>query len=160
MKQKTQALTLLVIALITLSVLAADTVSVIVKRTSVREATQFFATTVAIAEYNDELTVLATEEDWIRVNKNGTEGWVHLSAVSEVTAVTPSAANKVTEDYSSEEIALAGKGFSEQVEEQYRADNTKLNFNDVDEMEKFSVSQSVVIAFQKAGKLGVREITP
>jgi hypothetical protein len=160
MKQKTQALTLTVVALITLSAMAADTVSVIVKKTSIREATQFFATTVTVAEYNDELTVLATEDDWIRVNKNGMEGWVHLSAVSEITSVVPNATGEVSEDYSADEIALAGKGFSGQVEEEYRKDNPELNFKGVDEMEKTSVSQQKVIAFQDAGKLSVREIAP
>ena len=120
MKQKSRTMTLMVITLITLSVMAAETVSVIVKKTSIREASQFFATTVTVAEYNDELTVLATEEDWIKVEKNGMKGWVHLSAVSSVAAVAPSATDEVAADYSAEEIALAGKGFSGQVEEQYR----------------------------------------
>ena len=160
MMRKSQALTLTVIALITLSVMAADTVSVIVKKTSIREDTQFFATTVTVAEYNDELVVLTTEEDWIKVDKNGTEGWVHLSAVSEITAVAPSATGEVSSDFSADEVALAGKGFSGQVEEEYRKDNPKLNFDDVDEMEKPSVPQSKVIAFQEEGKLGVREIAP
>jgi len=149
---------LVVIALITLSVMAAETVSVVVKKTSIREATQFFATTVTVAEYNDQLSVLATKDDWIRVNKNGMEGWVHLSAVSEVAAIEPSATGEVGEDYSTDEIALAGKGFSSQVEEEYRKDNPELNFDGVDEVEKLSVPEDKVIAFQESGKLSVREI--
>ena len=160
MKQKTQALTLTVAVLITLSAMAAETVSVIVKKTSIREASQFFATTVSVAEYNDELTVLATEEDWLKVYKNGKEGWVHLSAVTAIETVAPSATGEVSSDYSADEIALAGKGFSGQIEEQYRQDNPELNFDDVDEMEKTSVSRQKVIAFQEAGKLSVREIAP
>jgi len=160
MKQKSQAMTLVVITLITLSVMAAETVSVIVKKTSIREASQFFATTITVAEYNDRLNVLATEEDWIKVEKNGTEGWVHLSAVSSVTAIAPSATDEVASDYSADEIALAGKGFSGQVEEQYRIDNPELNFVAVDEMEKSSASQQEVVAFQQAGMLSIREVAP
>lgn len=159
-KKNKQALTLLTFALVTLSVMAAETVSVVVKKTSVREAAQFFAATVTMAEYNDELIVLATEEDWIKVNKNGTEGWIHLSAVSEITDAAPNTTGEVSEDYSADEIALAGKGFSEQVEEQYRWDNPELNFGEVDEIEKSMVSLSTVIAFQEAGKLSIREIAP
>ena len=160
MKQKSQAVTLMVITLITASVMAAETVSVIVKKTSIREATQFFATTVSVAEYSDELTVLATEDDWIKVEKSGVEGWVHLSAVSSVAAVAPSTTEGVAADYSAEEIALAGKGFSGQVEEQYRKDNPELNFIAVDEMEKSTISQQQVIVFQEAGMLSVREVAP
>lgn len=160
MKQKAQAMTLMVITLITLSVMAAETVSVVVKKTSIREATQFFAPTVAVAEYNDALTVLATEEDWIKVEKSGAQGWVHLSAVSSIKTVTPGTTDEVVEDYSADEIALAGKGFSGQVEEQYRKDNPELNFFAVDEMEKITVSQQEVIVFQEAGMLSVREVAP
>jgi len=160
MKQKTQVLTLSVFILITLSAMAAETVSVIVKKTSIREASQFFAKTVAVVEYNDDLTVLATGEDWLKVYKNGKEGWVHLSAVTPFEAVAPSASGEVSSDYSSGEIALAGKGFSGQVEEQYRQENPELNFDDVDEMEKITVPQEKVVAFQEAGKLSVREIAP
>lgn len=160
MKKNKQALMLIIIALVTLSVMAAETVSVVVKKTSVREASQFFATSITVAEYNDELIVLATEDDWLRVSKNGTEGWVHLSAVSELKTAEPSTTDDVSEDYSADEIALAGKGFSGQVEDQYRKDNPELKFDEVDDMEKSLVSLSTVVAFQEAGKLSVREITP
>jgi uncharacterized protein YgiM (DUF1202 family) len=159
-KKNKQAVTLITIAMVALSVMAAETVSVVVKKTSVRESAQFFAATVTTVEYNDQLTVLATEDDWLKVDNNGKEGWVHLSAVSEATAAAPSTEGSVNEDYSADEIALAGKGFSGQVEEQYRKDNPDLKFTEVDEIEKSQVSLSAVIEFQEAGKLSVMEITP
>lgn len=160
MKKNKLVLALMTLVLVSLSVMAAETVSVVVKKTSVREAAQFFAPTLNTANYNDQLEVVATEDDWIKVNNDGTEGWVHLSAVSEITDAAPSTSGSVNEDYSADEIALAGKGFSGQVEEEYRKDNPDLRFDAVDAMEKTEVSLATVIAFQKAGKLSVREIEP
>lgn len=148
------------IALVTLSVMAAETVSVVVKKTSIRESAQFFAATLAVAEYNDRLMVLATEADWIKIDRNGEEGWVHLSAVSEATELALSDTGEVSEEYSSDEIALAGKGFSGQVEEEYRKEHPDLKFDEVDELETSFVSVATVIAFQEAGKLSIREIAP
>ena len=160
MIKRTQILTLTIIALTALTVLAAETVSVIVKKTSIREDSKFYATAVGEAAYKDELLVLSKKKDWIKVDRKGKEGWIHLSAVSPITAAASSSGSEVSSEYSSEEIALAGKGFSEQVEEQYRQDNPGLDFVAVDEIEKFTVAPSKVLAFQTEGKLIAKESTP
>ena len=66
-------------------------------------------------------------------------------------------ADDVEEAASSNEIALAGKGFSEEVEKSYRAKNKKLNYKEVNKMEKFTVSQSKIRKFLKEGELEPEE---
>jgi hypothetical protein len=54
---------------------------------------------------------------------------------------------------SADEIALAGKGFNKQVEENYRAKHGELSFVWVDKMLKIEISAAMVEAFLKAGRL-------
>ena len=54
---------------------------------------------------------------------------------------------------SSDEIALAGKGFNKQVEGEFRAKNTNLDFSWIDRMETYVVSQAQMQYFIKAGGL-------
>jgi glutamate-1-semialdehyde aminotransferase len=52
---------------------------------------------------------------------------------------------------SSDELALAGKGFSAQVEKEYQAKNKNLNFAAVDRMEKIKISPTDMQKFLDAG---------
>ena len=54
---------------------------------------------------------------------------------------------------SSNEIALAGKGFNRQVEADYRKKNKNIRFTWIDRMEKFVVSNDEMNAFVKQGEL-------
>jgi len=160
MTRSIQTLILTIITFVVLTALAADTVSVSVRKTSIRTESRFYAPAVEEAVYKDELQVLMTVKDWIKVSKNGKEGWIHVSAVSSIAVAASSSESELSSEYSEEEIALAGKGFSEQVEEQYRQDNPELAFATVDEMEKYAVPLADVIAFQTKGKLIARERAP
>ena len=53
---------------------------------------------------------------------------------------------------SSEEVALAGKGFSEDVEREYRS-QTDLDFTWVDEMEGYGVETEALVVFLEDGEL-------
>jgi hypothetical protein len=54
---------------------------------------------------------------------------------------------------SSDELALAGKGFSKQVENEFKGKNPKINYAWVDRMEKFVVSEKQIKRFLKEGEL-------
>ncbi|CAB5170000.1 hypothetical protein D3OALGA1CA_5671 [Olavius algarvensis associated proteobacterium Delta 3] len=52
-----------------------------------------------------------------------------------------------------DEIALAGKGFNRQVEDEFRSRHPSLDYTGLDRMEAFQVSQPEVWVFLKEGKL-------
>ncbi len=52
---------------------------------------------------------------------------------------------------STREVALAGKGFSEEVEREFRKTNAEADFQWVDRMERFVVDYSRVAAFLREG---------
>ena len=54
---------------------------------------------------------------------------------------------------SSDELALAGKGFSKQVENEFKEKNPNVNYAWIDRMEKFVVSETQIKRFLKEGKL-------
>ena len=54
---------------------------------------------------------------------------------------------------SSDELALAGKGFSKQVENEFKGKNPNINYAWIDRMEKFVVSEKQSKQFLKEGEL-------
>jgi hypothetical protein len=53
----------------------------------------------------------------------------------------------------SDEVALAGKGFTPEVESGYRSKHPEMNFGDVDKIENFKVDTTTLQAFIKEGDL-------
>jgi len=127
---------------------AADPAYVQVRETQIRENPSFVGRVLATAGYGQELRVERRSGAWSRVAPAAGRpgGWVHSSALSakklELTAGTARAGGA-----SSQEVALAGKGFNAQVEAQYRTDNAGLDFDTVDRMEAFRLSQEELFRF-------------
>ncbi len=138
----------------TAALAAPETLFVTVKKISIRKDRQFYAPTVAVAAFRDQLTVLAREKDWVRVSFNGVVGWIHLSA----TAVRASSvtAKDATGGISQDDVAFASKGFDTVVEHEYRKGQQNANFADVDRMEQFTVSEKALADFRQTGKLRAR----
>jgi hypothetical protein len=133
----------------------AELVAVIVRKTSVRRDRQFYAPTVAEAVLGDSFTVLARERGWVKVRTGSGEGWLHESAVSAkkvAASSTAPAGGKVD----AQDVALAGKGFTPQVEREYRKKNPRDDFGAVDRMEQLGASEQAVAAFVGEGNLQAR----
>ena len=62
-------------------------------------------------------------------------------------------ANDVAQAASSDELALAGKGFSKQVEGEFKTKNPQLDYTWVNRMEQMVISQEQIEQFLKDGKL-------
>jgi len=62
-------------------------------------------------------------------------------------------ASDVEETASGSEVAMAGKGFNEEVEKNYRTGNKNLDYDGVDKMEKIVVSQPEIEKFLNEGGL-------
>jgi hypothetical protein len=128
--------------------------SVQVKESQVRTKPSFLGSVVATVHYGDRLTSLTTQDSWVEVVLSGSKkGWMHLSALTDKEIVLGAGGQGANQGASSSELALAGKGFNKQVEEQFRQKNSQANFAGVDKMEKYLVSQKEMEQFVQAGEL-------
>jgi len=134
---------------------AMETVTVMVKKTSIRRDRQFYAPTIAEAQLGESFTVQERGKGWVKVGTKSGDGWLHETAVtSKKVAVssTGPAGGKVDE----RDVANASKGFNPQVESAYRKKNPTANFAAVDRMEKLEANDSAVQSFVAAGSLKQR----
>jgi hypothetical protein len=113
-----------------------DTLAVSVREGELRSAPGFLSTIEARIQYGASLTALGVRGDWVRVRveANGDEGWLHSTAVLPPDDMNLSGSTSEDTGTSSREIALAGRGFNEQVEQEYQ-EQQELDFSGVDEME-------------------------
>ncbi|MBN2467525.1 MAG: SH3 domain-containing protein [Deltaproteobacteria bacterium] len=127
--------------------------SVQVKQGCVRSTPSFLGKIVASLAYGDRVDVLEEKDPWAKICVSGKkcEGWMHVSALTNKKIVLKAGAEDVEKAASSDEVALAGKGFNEQVEGEFKKKNPKIDFAWVDKMEKIVVSQNAMQTFLKEG---------
>jgi len=152
---------LLVAALLLLAAAAAvaDEMSVTVKQTPVRDKPSFLGKTLGTLFYADRVTVLdQSVKGWVKVQgpDGKLQGWVSASALQAKKIVLAAGSQNVNQSASSGEVALAGKGFNEDVEKQYKADG-KLDYTWVDRAEQIDVSPDQLSAFIAQGRLAAPE---
>jgi hypothetical protein len=87
---------------------------------------------------------------------DGRTGWMHVSALTEQEIVLKPTDKDIQTAASSDELALAGKGFNKQVEDQYRK-QARLDYAQVDKMEKIVVPPKYIREFIRVGRLGGAE---
>ncbi|MDP8237246.1 MAG: SH3 domain-containing protein [Candidatus Erginobacter occultus] len=132
----------------------ADTLNVQVRSGKLREQPSFLGKIVAEVAYGDQLRILREQGEWrLGQAASGREGWIHVSALTDDEIVLTAGTGEVETGASSEELALAGKGFNAQIEEEYRAQNREIDFTWVDRMEEFIVSPEQMVGFLKMGQV-------
>jgi uncharacterized protein YgiM (DUF1202 family) len=136
------------------TLLVAETLTVKVQSTGLRSSPKFYAPTVQSLHAGDKLEKISTQDGWIQVKTSGgAVGWVHSSAVAVPKFNLMASDQGLKTQASADEIALAGKGFNKQVEENYRAKHGELSFVWVDKMLQIKIPASKVEEFLKAGRL-------
>jgi hypothetical protein len=156
MKQKYWPLLFAVVLLLSATAVSAESGSVYV---TVREAKllpkqEFWAPPVADLSYGDRLAVLSEHGDWIQVkDPHDRTGYVHRSAISNRRVVLNSLATFSGGNPNTNDVVLAGKGFSSKIEKEYAAEHSGLNFQAVDAMERHNVSSRALSRFISAGEL-------
>ncbi|MDR3248155.1 MAG: SH3 domain-containing protein [Treponema sp.] len=129
-----------------------QTVYVTAKSLPIKSSTGFFAKTVATLSYGDAVTVLSVNGKWAEVrsgnSRTGVSGW---TAQTNLTTKRVTATGG-TGSASSREVAMAGKGFSEEVENVYKSDHN-LNYAAVDATEANTVSEDELLSFVTEGRL-------
>jgi hypothetical protein len=129
--------------------------SIQVKKGEIRSTPSFLGAIVARVSYGDRVYVREEKGQWVKVSMPGNknEGWIHNSALTSKKIVFNAGAANVQTSASSDELALAGKGFSKQVENEFKEKNPNINYAWIDRMEKFVVSEKEIKQFLKEGKL-------
>jgi uncharacterized protein YgiM (DUF1202 family) len=133
-------------------VTAGGTLYVAVKSLNLKSSTGFFASNRGSLNYGDRVTVLQVNGKFVEVRS---------STNSSLTGWTPSAnlsAKQIisgnTNVASASEIALAGKGFNQEVEDSYKKTGT-MNYADVDRTEAINVQEATVRRFLEDGRLAM-----
>ena len=125
-----------------------------VKQTPMRDRPGFLGTPVVTLSYGDRIDVLGTRQDWTqgRFTVTGSEGWVHNSALTTKRIIVNPSTSDVERSATDTEVALAGRGFNEEVEARYREEQG-LDFSYVDRIEEYAVPVEELAAFVAAGEL-------
>ncbi|MCP3941837.1 MAG: SH3 domain-containing protein [Desulfobacteraceae bacterium] len=129
--------------------------SVQVRQGHVRKTPTFLGIIVERLSYGDKVLILKDKGDWldIKVEGTGTRGFMHISALTTKKIVFNPGDEEAKKTATSDEFALAGKGFNENVEDRFRADNPHLNFAGIDRMEGYGVSEKQMRQFLFKGQL-------
>jgi hypothetical protein len=101
--------------------------------------------------------LIRQEGEWYNVDYQGTLGWLHRQAVPEAAPprmdLTRMLFGGPVQDTRTDEVALAGKGFTPEVEASYRQKNPGLNYAQVDKIESFGVDHARLQQFIQEGGL-------
>ena len=128
---------------------AGDAAWVSAKTAPVKSSTWFFAGTNGTLNMGAQVSVIKISGNWAEVRSAANaslSGWVSISNLSSRRVIATSAA------VTASEVAQAGKGFSQEVENSYKTSG-QYNFADVDKTEANTVSQNDLYRFVVDGKL-------
>jgi hypothetical protein len=138
--------------------IAADTqktLSVQIREGQIRATPSFLGKMVAKVAYGDRVDMLEDRDAWKRVSIPGgkLQGWMHTSALTTKRIVLKAGQADVKTGATRDELALAGKGFNEQVEAAFKKENKNLDYTWINRMEGFKVSPEQMQDFLASGNL-------
>jgi hypothetical protein len=137
----------------------AETLKVERANTQLYESPNFGSRPLGSLPAGAEVAVLSRSGDWVQVNYQGKSGWVHKTSIAQAPAGRPGLAlpgmltGGPVRQTKSDEVALAGKGFTPEVEAAYRQKNPGMNYAMVDQVERFQVDPGQLAAFIREGGL-------
>ena len=131
----------------------AETVRVITQEAIIRKDKRFFAPIIIRVPYGETIEELGRQGDWLRVSYGGKQGWIHVSAVQEQKFQLSSLSTEKASEASQEEVALAGKGFTPEVEKAFRDKNPKMRYDLVDRIQSIRIEDAQLQAFIRTGNL-------
>lgn len=132
--------------------LAAETLTVQIRDAAVYEKASSLSKSVGSLPYTTAVTVLQKSGAWTKISCASPKltGWIQSSALS-AKNLALKAGSGGSSGASGSEVALAGKGFSDEVEQEYRGQNPGLDYAEVDAMEGRTVSGAELAAFAADG---------
>jgi SH3-like domain-containing protein len=144
---------LAVLLAVSAGVALAAPMSVQIRNCKVRATPSQLGAVVATVDYGVVVQAQAVQKGWYPVTTpDGKTGWVHESALSRKPVAMRAGTGDAATGVSSDEVALAGKGFNEQVETKLRKEG-KLDYSWVDRMSAFNMSADQILKFRMQGHL-------
>ncbi len=136
---------------------AQETLSVQVKEGELRATPSFLGKIVTRVAYGDRVNLIEERGAWKKVSLKGgyLQGWMHASALTTKRIALKAGQTNVQTGATQNELALAGKGFNEQVESSFRKQNKNLDYTWINRMETFKVSPELMRNFLVQG-----DVTP
>jgi len=134
-------------------VLPGGTLYVSVKTLTLKSGTGFFANSKGTLNYGDRVTVIRINGKFTEVRSAANSSLTGWTAIANLSAKQVVSGNSNTA--SAKEVALAGKGFSEEVENSYKNQKNNLNYADVDKTEAITVSEDELKKFLEDGRLNM-----
>lgn len=131
-----------------------STITVQVMSTKLMKSPGFLGASIATVVRGDLLTFEEAQKDWYRVTKDGKSGWINKVSVVERKLALSSKPGGGTGGLSEDEVALAGRGFSPEVEQEYRKRNPNLDFSHIDHIQTLQVEPEALAKFAAEGKIG------
>ena len=135
------------------SIAWAATYKVITQEAVIRKDKRFFAPLIARVPYGETIEELERQGDWLRVSYKGAQGWLHFSAVQEQKFRLSALSGERAQESTKEEVALAGKGFTPEVEKAFRSKNSSMRYDLVNQVQSVKISEGQLLDFIHAGNL-------
>ncbi|MDR0602124.1 MAG: hypothetical protein LBG42_07040 [Treponema sp.] len=124
------------------------------KTAVLKSSTGFFASTRGTLSYGEAVTVLQVKGKWAEVRSAANaslSGWIAVSSLTSKRIVAGASSTATNQ-----EVAMAGKGFTQEIENTYKAEG-ELNYADVDRTEAQTVSGQELYNFIVEGHLSPGE---
>lgn len=102
------------------------------------------------------LTVVSEKDGWARVKALGKEGWLRSQAFT-TKPLDLKATGDTASGVSATEVSLAGRGFTEEIETDYRAKNPGLDFHTLDVLEAQGITDEELVQFLEDGGVKPQE---
>ena len=140
-----------------------DEVAISVQNQSIYPMPAFYASPVVPVSYGTIAEINEINGEWYKVTTSlGQIGWIHRTSVTGAIQ-TASGGTSASGSVTSDEIMLAGRGFSQDIENAYAGDHPELDFSIIDNMEtSWIVSPQQLYQFLVEGNLieGTEGTTP
>jgi hypothetical protein len=128
-------------------------VTVRVMSAKVMKSPKFIGPAAGAVSRGDQLTIAEIKGDWYRVTGTAT-GWINRTTVVEGKVALSSKPGSGGGGASRDEVELAGRGFTPDVEREYRGKHPDLDFTHVDAIEQTDIDFAELEAFVAEGELG------
>ena len=149
-----QCTLLLALLLAALPAWADEMLSVATREAAVRTRPGVFATKLVTLGYGDQVAVTGSRRAWYEVRLgDGRTGWMQKTTLTSEKLQLRAGDREVSTTASENELTLAGKGFNNEVEQEFRQRNRELDYTWVDRMETFSLSDRELQQFLVSGQL-------
>jgi uncharacterized protein YgiM (DUF1202 family) len=132
-----------------------STVTVQTLTAKLMKTPSFIGQTAAKLVRGDQLKFQEAKADWYKVTTaKGESGWINKSSIVEKAVALNTKPGGGTGGATADEVALAGRGFSKEVEAKYKSEHADLDFSHVDKIEALDVDSDKVAKFAAEGKIG------